>query len=86
MSVAWLVPKAALDARSGRLRIEVDVRNQSGETWRASEGFAIGYQLFDAETGTLLVDGARTPPEQDIEPGGSAPVRTHTVCGGPLAK
>ena len=75
MSAAWLAPKATLDARAGRLRIEVDVRNQSGETWRASEGFAIGHQLFDAETGTLLVDGARTPPEQDIEPGGSAPVR-----------
>lgn len=57
--------------------VEFRVRNQSGETWRASDGFAVGYHLFDAETGTLLVDGARVHPETDIKPGESMPVK---VC------
>ena len=35
------------------------IRNDSDETWRAAEGFGVGYHLFDAETGTLIVDGAR---------------------------
>src|SRR5207248_8366013 len=31
--------------------------------------FGIGYHLFDAETGTLIVDGARVHPKQDLPPG-----------------
>ncbi|MGP8247013.1 MAG: ABC transporter permease [Bryobacteraceae bacterium] len=48
---------------------EVSIRNRSGSPWRSSEGFGIGYHLFDAETGTLIVDGARVHPERDLEPG-----------------
>ena len=62
-------------------RIELDgavvtaafaIRNHSGSAWRAAEGFGIGYHLFDAETGTLIVDGERVHPERDLEPGDSA--------------
>ena len=52
--------------------MESQVRNQSGETWSPSHGFAIGYQIFDAETGVLVEDGARIPPAEDVAPGGSA--------------
>ena len=55
--------------------VEFRVRNQSGETWRAANGFAISYHLFDAETGTLLVDGARLHPETDVPPGESIAVK-----------
>jgi lipopolysaccharide transport system permease protein len=75
MSAAWLEPKATVDTQTRRVDVGVRVLNASGETWRASEGFAIGYQIFDAETGTMLLDGARTPPDRDVEPGGSVPVR-----------
>ena len=51
---------------------EVQIRNQSGSAWRSSEGFALGYHLFDADSGTLLVDGARVHSERDLEPGDSA--------------
>jgi lipopolysaccharide transport system permease protein len=54
--------------------IEFDIRNDSQETWRASEGFGIGYQLFDSD-GTLVVDGARAHPERDVKPGETAHVR-----------
>ena len=43
----------------GVARAEFELRNDSAETWRADDGFAIGYHLFDADTGTLIVDGAR---------------------------
>jgi lipopolysaccharide transport system permease protein len=75
MNADYLAPETAVDPETRRAHVELGVRNQSGETWRASEGFAIGYQLFDAETGTLVVDGARTPPERDVQPGETAPVR-----------
>ncbi len=51
------------------------VRNESRETWRASEGFGVSYHLFDAETGTLIADGPRIQPQQDVKPGESMPVR-----------
>jgi lipopolysaccharide transport system permease protein len=43
--------------------------------WRAAEGFGIGYHVFDAETGTVIVDGARVRPERDVEPGERVRVR-----------
>lgn len=75
MSAGYVAPKTTVDPRTRRAQVELAVRNQSRETWRASEGFAIGYQIFDAETGTLVVDGARMPPEHDVRPGDSTPVR-----------
>ena len=55
--------------------VEFDIRNDSQETWRAADGFGIGYQLFDADTGTLIVDGPRVHPERDVKPGETAHVR-----------
>jgi lipopolysaccharide transport system permease protein len=55
--------------------VEFDIRNDSQETWRAADGFGIGYQLFDADTGTLVIDGPRVHPERDVKPGETAHVR-----------
>jgi lipopolysaccharide transport system permease protein len=55
-------------------RVEFDIKNESGETWRAADGFAIGYQVFDADTATLIVDGPRVHPERDVKPGESTHV------------
>jgi lipopolysaccharide transport system permease protein len=63
MSAAYLKPEVALDHASFLLR------NDSGETWRASEGFAVSYHLFDAETGAVIADGPRIHPDRDIAPG-----------------
>ena len=75
MSAAYLDPRVTLDPASHEARAEFGIRNESGDTWRASEGFGIGYHLFDADTGTLLVDGARVAPERDVKPGESTAVR-----------
>lgn len=64
-----------LDAATREVHAEFLIRNESQDTWRASEGFAIGYHLFDADTGTLIVDGARVHPERDQKPGESLPVQ-----------
>jgi lipopolysaccharide transport system permease protein len=63
MSASYLAPTVAA-AHAG-----FDLRNDSSETWRAEEGFRIGWHLFDADTGTLIVDGPRTPLARDLKPG-----------------
>jgi lipopolysaccharide transport system permease protein len=75
MSAKYPAADVTVDAETRRVHVECLVRNESGETWRAAEGFAIGYQLYDAETGTLVVDGERRPTEHDVKPGEAAPVR-----------
>ncbi|MFN7992159.1 MAG: ABC transporter permease [Bryobacteraceae bacterium] len=50
------------------------LRNDTSEAWRAGEGFAAGYHVFDSETGTLIIDGERLAPRQDVAPGGAMPV------------
>jgi lipopolysaccharide transport system permease protein len=72
MSAAWLVLGSEL--RHARAHIEAAVRNQSVEAWRPSDGFAISFQIFDAETGTVIADGPRLHPECDILPGDALPV------------
>ena len=63
MSASYLAPVVAA-AHAG-----FDLRNDSTEIWRASEGFRIGWHLFDADTGTLIVDGPRAPLARDLKPG-----------------
>jgi lipopolysaccharide transport system permease protein len=73
VSAAYMSPEVAL--ASGSVVVEFELGNQSTATWRADEGFAIGYHLFDAETGTLIVDGPRVQPAHDLAPGAAEKVR-----------
>jgi lipopolysaccharide transport system permease protein len=52
--------------------VELEIRNDSTEAWRRADGFRVGYHLFDASTGTLIVDGPRVALPGDLEPGSSA--------------
>jgi lipopolysaccharide transport system permease protein len=69
MSAIYLNQRVAFDAPTRTVHAEFDIQNGSAETWRAAEGFGVGHHLFDAESGTLIVDGARVHPERDIAPG-----------------
>ena len=71
MSASYLNPRATLDTTSRVVHAEFDVRNDTQEAWRPAEGFGVGHHLFDAESGTLIVDGARAHPVHDIVPGES---------------
>jgi len=69
MSAEFQAVQATLDPKTLRLRAAFQIRNRSRETWRAAEGFALSYHLFDAETGALIEDGVRTPLASDLKPG-----------------
>jgi len=71
---------AAYEGASVRLTSELDVetrfnlRNLSADVWRAGEGFAAGFHIYDSDTGVLVVDGDRQPPPADVAPGEAMPV------------
>jgi lipopolysaccharide transport system permease protein len=69
MNAAYSNQRVKSDARA--IHAEFDVRNDTAEPWRGADGFGVGYHLFDAESGTLIVDGARIHPDRDIAPGES---------------
>ena len=46
---------------AGTLKVSCEIVNRSSETWLPGNGWAAGYHLFDEPTGTLVVDGERTP-------------------------
>jgi len=54
-----------------RVTATFDLRNTSSETWRGDAGYALGYQIFDPESGTLVIDGTRQAPAHDVAPGDS---------------
>src|SRR5258708_13024335 len=57
MSAQFYGPK--VEAAGLQLHAAFDIENTSGKP------FCIGYHVFDPETDTLVVDGARTPVEDD---------------------
>jgi lipopolysaccharide transport system permease protein len=78
MSAGYIDPRIEFDAAArlgGLAYAEFGLRNETAETWRAAEGFRVGYHLFDANTGTLIVDGARVALGRDVAPGETAQVR-----------
>jgi lipopolysaccharide transport system permease protein len=56
---------AKVEVAGLKLHAAFDIENTSGETWRQSSGFGVGYHVFDPETDTLVVDGARTQVTED---------------------
>ncbi len=54
------------------LRVHYEALNRTAQAWTPENGWAIGYHLFDEPTGTLVVDGQRTP--VSLEPSESAVV------------
>jgi len=69
MTASYLEPAVQLDPGTHTAHAEFSLRNDSREVWRPTEGFAVSYHLFDAETGALIVDGARLHPAHDVPPG-----------------
>jgi hypothetical protein len=65
-------PSISVDEQRLVIRAGLRVANSSAETWRPEDGYAVGYQILDPETGTLVVDGRRTPLAHVLAPGESA--------------
>jgi lipopolysaccharide transport system permease protein len=75
MSASYRNPRATLQAGTRAVHAEFDIANDSAESWRAAEGFGVGYHLYETESGALIVDGARVHPAGDIAPGESLHIR-----------
>jgi len=58
-----LFKKIDVQLEGSALRVRFEIVNHSKEAWRPEDGWAASYHLFDEPTGTLVVDGARTPLE-----------------------
>jgi lipopolysaccharide transport system permease protein len=50
-------------------RATLRIENFSDQVWRAEDGWAASYQVFDPETQTLIIDGERTPLPRALAPG-----------------
>src|SRR5512133_1382328 len=61
--------KAVLDPPRRVLHVSARLRNDSPQPWRAADGFRVGWQITDAESGTLVADGDRIAPPGDVAPG-----------------
>jgi lipopolysaccharide transport system permease protein len=59
MSAAFQGAHVRLDGRV--IGVQCEIVNRSLEPWLLEDGWAAGYHLFDEPTGTLVVDGERTP-------------------------
>ena len=66
MSAEFRKPQAQLE--QGVVHIRCELLNRSAATWREADSFAMSYQLFDSETGTLIEEGPRFP-VGEIAPG-----------------
>ena len=51
--------RVSLEGRT--LKVQCEIVNRSAESWLPDDGWGAGYHLFDEPTGTLVVDGERTP-------------------------
>lgn len=66
--------QSALDPDERRITVRCTVVNHSTETWNRADGFSIGYQIFDPETGMFIYEGEWTSLEADIAPAEMAPL------------
>jgi lipopolysaccharide transport system permease protein len=59
----------AVVTEAGGARLRFEIENASNATWLANNGMSASYQIFDPESGMLLVDGARVPLSANLDAG-----------------
>jgi lipopolysaccharide transport system permease protein len=55
-----------LHAATRTIRLRFKVTNRSHEDWHVSDGFSIGWQVYDPETGTFIQEGEWTQLKEDL--------------------
>lgn len=68
MSVAYLNPRFDLDEDTRSIVANFRIVNQSNRTWQREEGYSLGWQIFDPETGTFIAEGDWLPLKKDLAP------------------
>jgi lipopolysaccharide transport system permease protein len=64
----------SVDAADHRLDVALTLTNGGAEVWSNEQQYAVGYQVFDAETDNLLVDGPHAALERPVPPGEKLPI------------
>ncbi|HUS05644.1 MAG TPA: ABC transporter permease [Bryobacteraceae bacterium] len=68
MPVGYENPEFELDSASRTIHAKFRIINQSNETWRRDQGYALGWQIYDPETGTFIEEGEWTQLQSDLAP------------------
>jgi lipopolysaccharide transport system permease protein len=68
VSVAYLNPSFELDEDSRSVVATFRIVNHSNNTWRRDEGYSLGWQIFDPETGTFIAEGDWLSLKKDLAP------------------
>ena len=65
----------------GQLDVELRFRNDGPDEWSPSGGYSASYQVFDTETGVLILDGERTDFSGVVAPGDTVTFSTRIELG-----
>src|SRR5258708_1956054 len=57
MRVAFEQPEFSIDESTRIITSRFRLVNQSNETWKRDDGYSLGWQIFDPETGTFIAEG-----------------------------
>ncbi len=68
MSVAYLDPQFDLDEDARSVVATFRIVNHSNRTLRRDDGYSLGWQIFDPETGTFISEGDWLPLGKDLAP------------------
>jgi lipopolysaccharide transport system permease protein len=72
MNAVFSRVETAVQGRS--LRVSFRIENRTSGTWKVSDGFRIGSQIFDPDTHAYIEDGPWVVPRRDIGPGEASEV------------
>src|SRR5215218_987708 len=64
-----------VDAASRTVNARFRLVNRSREDWRISDGFALGWQIYDPDTGTFIQEGEWTRLIEDVASAQTADVQ-----------
>jgi lipopolysaccharide transport system permease protein len=72
MRAAYQQPEFALDAATRTITATFRLVNSSDEHWRTADGFYVGWQMFDPESGMFIAEGKWLPLPRDLAPAETA--------------
>ncbi|MBI3280995.1 MAG: ABC transporter permease [Acidobacteria bacterium] len=75
MAVGYQEPRFELDPAARTVIAEFRIANQSETVWRREDGFAVGWQVYDPETGTFIAEGEWQALAHDLAPAENEQVR-----------
>ncbi|HYP13184.1 MAG TPA: ABC transporter permease [Bryobacteraceae bacterium] len=68
MRALYEQPDFLLDASERTVQARFRLVNRTDETWRTSDGFVVGWQMFDPETSTFISEGEWSCLNKDLQP------------------